>query len=990
MNSYRFPLACAALVFCVTSTGLSQSAALTPGRIADAAERAVHDDSADVAVARWRATLTRDPHDREAMLGLATVARSIYDFDSADSLFSALLALEGGKPDAWSVQARLGLYRVANGRGENGVSDSILRIAIADARRIGDRDAEVAALFGFSTTRVSDIGALYATMDSIQRLLPPGDGRDRAEHLCRMGVFRGIGGEPNALDLLSRGKAMAARIGERRLVGHCLEGYGLIQSIRGQNDSALATYDQASVILRATHEHAGLSRNESRRSDILQAYGRLGEARVALGRVLAEAEISKNRQRMANALGGMGMLSLRVGDLPTAAQYFDHAAALNDSLDQFEGGMIARQNRAEVLAASGDLGAARTALEGNLEEAARGQFLEDVVIARQRLARVAIRLGEWPEAERQLASADSAASSHELEEVRVGLLYDRGRLELGRGNLAAAGRDFSAFLARTDSGDRLIRYTARSRLAQVSAARGDLARAERELTEANADLESWRASVGSDELRRYAFAATAVGEYDSQSPAASVLAALAAGGRADAALTLAEQRRARTLADRLTQADALGEAGGEATLHRDRSATAAEIVAGIPDDSTALLEYVAGTEGAPTTLFVVTRAGVSAYLLPTADSLKAPVARLVALLESNQQADALAGSLGRLVLGPAASLPPRISRLIVVPDGPLHRLPFDALRLADGHAAIERWAIGLAPSAAVATALRRPRTAPSAEEPRVLALGDPAFASERTGGLLREGDTFRGAYDATGGLPRLSSSGDEVREVARFSPGVPMVRLRQEASEAWLKGAPLSSFDVIHLATHAIVDESSLARTSLALAPGAGEDGFLSPADLAGLKLRADLVVLSACRTAGGVMVAGEGMQGLTTPLIEAGARAVVATQWRIGDKSTVKLVEDFYSGLGHGLPVAEALREAKLAALHRGAPAAEWAAFTVVGDPLVRVQLREPAPRVWPWLAVGGGALLLLAGYFAVRWRARNAERTVRASDVVARTHHL
>ena len=137
-------------------------------------------------------------------------------------------------------------------------------------------------------------------------------------------------------------------------------------------------------------------------------------------------------------------------------------------------------------------------------------------------------------------------------------------------------------------------------------------------------------------------------------------------------------------------------------------------------------------------------------------------------------------------------------------------------------------------------------------------------------------------------------------------------------------------------------------------------------------------------------MVAGEGMQGLTTPLIEAGARAVVATQWRIGDKSTVKLVEDFYSGLGHGLPVAEALREAKLAALHRGAPAAEWAAFTVVGDPLVRVRLREPAPRVWPWLAAGGGALLLLAGYFVVRRRGRTAERTVRASDVVARTHHL
>ena len=960
----------AVLVFTAARSTSAQSPPRTPDQIAQGAERALHDDSADVARARWQATLARDPADREAMLGLATLDRATYQFETADSLFSALLARGGAEPDGWTVQARLGLYRVAFARGDNHASDSILHLAIAEARRLGDRNAEISALIGFTSTRVGSVGSLYATMDSIARLLPPEESLDRAEYLCRMGVYRGIGGESDALDLLRRGMAMAERVGERLLVGHCLEGYGLIHSILGQNDSALAIYDRAAAILRATHEHAGLSRNESRRSDILQAYGRLGEAKVALQRVLAEATISRNRQRMANALGGMGMLALRVGDLPTAAEYFDHAAALNDSLDQYEGGMISRQNRAEVLSASGDLVAARKALEQNLDEATRGQFLEDVVIARQRLARVAIRRGEWSDAERQLAAADSAASAHGLEGMRQELVYDRGRLALGEGKLTDAERRFSSFLAKTAPEDRLIRYIARSRLAQVWAARGDLARAEHELTDANGELERWRASVGTDELRRYAFAATAVGEYDPQAPAANVLAALAAGGRAGAALTLAEQRRARTLADRLTQADALRETADSGTLHRDRTATAEEIVAAIPDDSTAILEYVAGTDGAPTTLFMVTRAGVSASLLPTADSLQAPVARFVALLESGQPADALAGSLGETVLGPAAELAAGISRLIVVPDGPLHRIPFDALRLPDGRLAVERWALGIAPSAAVATVLRRPRAAPSAEEPRVLALGDPAFASERSGGLLREGETFRGAYAASGGLPRLAASGDEVRDVARYSPGKAVVRLREDASEAWLKTAALGAFDVIHFATHALVDESSLARTSLALAPGAGEDGFLSPADLAALKLEADLVVLSACRTAGGVMVAGEGMQGLTTPLIEAGARAVVATQWRIGDRSTVRLVDDFYAGLGRGLTVSEALREAKLAALHRGVPAGEWAAFTVVGDPLVRVPLRQPRPRQLPVYLALAGAVLLYTGFTALRRR--------------------
>jgi tetratricopeptide (TPR) repeat protein len=965
--------AAASLALVVAASASAQSGEPSPGSIVKAAEHAVYDDSAGTVEARWRTAAARNPADREAMLGLATLARETYAFATAESLYSVLLAGAAHPPDAWTVQARLGLYRVSNSRGDKRRSDSLLHVAIAETRRVGDREAEIAALVGFTNTRSFSAPALFATMDTIARLLPPGDSRDRAEYLCRLGVYKGVGGSGEASDLVLRGTAMARHVGERRLVGHCLEGYGLVQSLEGRNDSALAVYDSAAAYLRATHEHAGLARLESRRSDILQAYGRLGEAKVALRRILAEAGIAKNQQRVANAYGGMGMLALRVGDLPTAAAYFDSAATLNDSLGEGEGGMIARQNRAEVLAASGDLPAAQKALEETLDEAHRGDYLEDEFIARQRLARVAMRRRDWTTAARQLAAADSMARSHGLEEVRGNLVYDRGLLALGRGELGGAERLFSAFLAKTAPDDRLLRYATRTRLAEVWAGRGDLARAEREMTEANGDLEAWRAALGADDLRRYAYAATALGEYDSQRPVAAVIAALAAGGRADAALTLAEQRRARTLADRLTQADALRETNEPGTLHRDRGATAAEIVAAMPDDSTALLEYAAGSEGVPTTLFVVTRGGIEAHRLPPADSLAEPVARFVALLEASEPGDALAASLGRAVLGPAESLPAGISRLVIVPDGPLHRLPFDALRLPGGQLAIERWAFGLAPSAAVATVLRRPREPEApADAPRVLALGDPAFARERAGGgQLRESETFRGAFDANGGLPRLSASGDEVRDVARYSRGQAVVRLRQDASEAWLKHASLAPFSVIHLATHALVDESSLARTALALAPGSGEDGFLSPADLASLRLHADLVVLSACRTAGGVMVAGEGMQGLTTPLIEAGARAVVATQWRIGDRSTVRLVDDLYAGLGRGLSAAAALREAKLAAMKRGAPAGEWAAFTVVGDPLVRVPLREPSSGTrLSWMA-GAGVVVILAAYFAARrWR--------------------
>jgi CHAT domain-containing protein len=259
---------------------------------------------------------------------------------------------------------------------------------------------------------------------------------------------------------------------------------------------------------------------------------------------------------------------------------------------------------------------------------------------------------------------------------------------------------------------------------------------------------------------------------------------------------------------------------------------------------------------------------------------------------------------------------------------------------------------------------------------RLLAFGDPAFDRRGAAGLPAPqedaAETYRSAFDSAGGLPRLEASAREARLVARYAPDAE-VRLRERASAAYLRHAPLERVRVIHFATHALVDERTAARTALALAPGDGESGFVGPGDLAALRLDADLVVLSACRTAGGVVLGGEGVQGLTAPLLEAGARSVVATQWRIGDRSTVAFVERFYQGLARGLPVAEALRAAKLEAIRRGAPPGAWAAFTAVGDPLVTVPLRVPSrvPNGWvaalAALALGAGA----AGTYALTRRA-------------------
>jgi hypothetical protein len=96
----------------------------------------------------------------------------------------------------------------------------------------------------------------------------------------------------------------------------------------------------------------------------------------------------------------------------------------------------------------------------------------------------------------------------------------------------------------------------------------------------------------------------------------------------------------------------------------------------------------------------------------------------------------------------------------------------------------------------------------------------------------------------------------------------------------------------------------------------------------------------------------------------------VVATQWRIGDRSTVDFVHRFYGAMAEGRSVGDALQAAKIASLRAGAPAREWAAFTVIGDPLLSVPFHAPRSATPRWLLGAGTVLVLLAGYGAARRR--------------------
>jgi CHAT domain-containing protein len=557
--------------------------------------------------------------------------------------------------------------------------------------------------------------------------------------------------------------------------------------------------------------------------------------------------------------------------------------------------------------------------------------------------------GDLAAATRELARSAAIADSHGLAGWRDGLRYSEGRLAMRRGDLPAARALVERYLATLGAERHASLFEARTLLSEVHARAGDLAAAERELSAATDAFEAFRGTLPEKQLRL--LAAQANDGVDPDLGVATVIAELARGGRVVAAFELAERSRARELLDVLHRASATPGIGA-------RPARAADVSTAL-DERTALVQYVTGRLGDPTTAFVVTRAGIAAHVLPPVDSLAREIDRFVAIVEAGGDARRAGRAVGDRVIAPLVrALPARVTRLVLVPDGAIARVPFDALVLPDGRYLLQRFAIGSAPSSASFLALRGRATA--AEPGRLLAVGDPAFAGERAA-PSDSGEMLRASFAGTGGLTRLAASADEARLVARFG-GTSQVLTRAEASEAGVRGAKLGDFQVLHFATHALVDDRVMSRSALALAPGGGHDGFLTLADLAALPLRAELVVLSACRTLRGVEVNGEGVQGLATSLLHAGARTVVATRWRIGDERTRPFVAHFYQELSRGLPVAEALREAKLAALADGLPASEWAAFAALGDPLATVPLRSASLfTLGDWRVLLPGALLAL-----------------------------
>ena len=347
--------------------------------------------------------------------------------------------------------------------------------------------------------------------------------------------------------------------------------------------------------------------------------GDLSETIEAFRLSAAEGERSHNLWAVASAHTALGVVAMQVNDLTAAAEHLNRAVAMFEAQGDRSSAMNARKFLPLIALADRDFTTARRqTLEALAFYQGTGETL-DQFGADQTLATIAMRERNWPAAAdpRLRRPGPSCRGSRD----RDGPLIWRTTRGASPSPVATSPRRstcFRAISARLDTIQHLPRYDVRLRLADIYARRRDLAAAEREATSAWDELERWRATLTDRELRLLAF--QVAGSENQVSPAsvseqrasvARVLAALATGGRAADAFELAERRRARELRDRMARAQALRTPGPDVdqatTPGKAAPVSAGSIAALHPDRRTAILEYVTGGLGAPTTLFVLTR-----------------------------------------------------------------------------------------------------------------------------------------------------------------------------------------------------------------------------------------------------------------------------------------------------------------------------------------------------------------------------------------------
>jgi CHAT domain-containing protein/Tfp pilus assembly protein PilF len=863
----------------------------------------------------------------------------------------ALVRETADRPREGSVLVEMGRLHLQ--LSETAAAREKLESAIAIARALGDVDLEARARGWISTCYRYD-GQLAEALESLHEALrlcrQRGNRGEEARNLGQIAlVLTDRGDLQEALDVLRQALAIHREI--RNRAGEALTLYylGLTHWSAGDNERALEYYEQALPLFREVGER-------SREAQVLRAIGRVHytvglddhDDAKGLAYFREAARIQRetgDRSGLIGTLGAMSHLLLRRKDIAGARASAEEALELVR-----EGGD--RQLEAHqmwtlglVRADEGKDDEARTLLLSAMETFRAASLQHDLGDILCDTARFLFDRGELGEArshiEEAIALLEDERSRVASDDLRTSYLeshryyYDLQLDILMSLHARQPAQGFDALALATSE-----RARARGLLETLARARLDLAESvEPALLEEERER---RARLSAKERER-----------------TDLLAAHEHGER------LADVERElqilvgeyHDVQERLRVASP-----GYASLTRPEPLSLGEIQQRVLDDATVLLEYAVGEKRSY--LWAVTHDAIRSHELPDGRTIDAAARRVHEMFAQSHrrafrgQAEVAASELSRMVLGPVADLLGS-RRLLVVAEGALQYVPMAALphpaRSPRAEPLVVSHEVVQLPSASSLAFLRRDLAGRPSAPKLAAVLSDPVFQTDdprvRAGRLAAgaasspaadEEDVTRAVADTgLGPLERLRFSRREAEAIAALVPPESTLKaLDFAASRATATSPALRDYRIVHFATHGLLNsrhpELSGIVLSLVDEKGARQDGFLRLSDLYSLKLGADLVVLSACQTALGKQVKGEGLIGLTRGFFYAGAPRVIASLWNVRDEATSELMARFYrSLLKDGRSPSAALREAQVSLwkeLRWRAPY-YWAGFILQGE---------------------------------------------------------
>jgi CHAT domain-containing protein/tetratricopeptide (TPR) repeat protein len=664
---------------------------------------------------------------------------------------------------------------------------------------------------------------------------------------------------------------------------------------------------------------------------VLTRLRRFADAERSLAQTLAAAREGRDRYRELLALNHIGMGSLSRNRYDEALGWFEQALAFTDledtaaytatlnnagvcyaRLGEFDRA-VAAQTRAVRLRerrgvsvlyeqALGELGNTYL-LQDDVKSAvpfiakaldvARGAGLKaDAALWARNLAAAYAFDGEWDTAERYNDEA-LALTTNEHPEKRAFNVLHAARIAKGRERKDEARALFHEAL-RLGASAPAVQWGAHEGLAALARGEGRREEAAVHYEAALATIERTRSDLLKTDYK-LSFLSQLIRFYR------NYVDALVADGRIERALEVAESSRGRVLAER----------HGTAAPMRVRAADLRAVAA--RSGATLVSYWIApGTSYA----WVVDAAGIRVVTLPGDREIRALVRQHQAAVQDAFGALLTARSAGArlfdLLVAPFAAALPRHARVIVVPDGPLYGVNLETLPvLADRpHYWIEDAEIQIAPSLALLHASGQSASETTDDRRPLLLIGDATVEEPE--------------------FPALKYASVEMRSVAAHFQSRAVVFEGERASPQAYRSARPETFSMIHFTAHAAANADSPLDSAVILS-SAGGQYKLYARDVAELPLRAELVTISACRSAGERAYSGEGLVGFAWAFLRAGAQRVVAGLWDVDDRSTAELMDLLYARLANGETAAAAVRGAKLQMLARGGREAKpfyWAPF--------------------------------------------------------------